>query len=125
MSLETYESGNVKGFTLIEVLIALVIVSLCFAAVMYSMSNASQNYLHVRDKTAATWVASNVLAQAQTNQLHGSTTGIEIMLGKEWSWELSVKLSSNPAINELQVRVDDRQSGKQVTQLLGYMESTP
>lgn len=121
MSLETYVLGDEKGFTLIEVLITLVIVTLCFAAVMFSVNNASRNFMHMRDKTAATWVASNIIAQAQTNQLHGVVTGVENMLGKDWLWQLTIKTTLNPAINELHVTVDEQKSGKRITNLMGYM----
>lgn len=121
MSLETYELGDEKGFTLIEVLITLVIVTLCFAAIMFSVNNASRNFVHMRDKTSATWVASNVIAQAQTNQLHGVVTGVESMLGKDWVWQLSIKTTLNPAVNELHVTVDEKKSAKRITHLIGYM----
>lgn len=121
MSLETYELGDEKGFTLIEVLITLVIVTLCFAAIMFSVNNASRNFVHMRDKTSATWVASNIIAQAQTNQLQGVLTGVENMLGKDWVWQLSVKTTLNPAVNELHVTVDEKKSGKRVIHLIGYM----
>lgn len=110
-----------KGFTLLEVLIALVIISIAFAAVMSSVGNASRNFIHIKNTTASTWVASNVIANAQMNRLNGVTSGFESMLGKDWRWSLLIKQTPNPDVQEVEVTVYDVQTGKSATKLTGYL----
>jgi len=110
-----------NGFTLIEVLIALVIISIAFAAVMSSVSSASRNFIHIKNTTVSTWVASNAIANAQLNRLDGQTSGHENMLGQDWRWTMAIKSTPNPDIRELEVTVFDEQTGKSVTKLPGFL----
>lgn len=80
-----------KGFTIIEVIIALLILSTAFTAIIISIQAAAKQQMHLQDKTAALWVASNVISSAQTgminlNQNIKYNTGTEQMFNKVWHW---------------------------------------
>lgn len=84
-----------NAFTLIEVLIALLIIAIALAAVTRATNQSVQSTIHVRDTIAAHWVAMNVLSELQTglltfpqrnNDLQGKTE----MLQKVWHWSVQL-----------------------------------
>lgn len=64
------------GFTLVEVLVALVVVAIGLAALMVAVSGTARTSGYLRDKTLAQWIALNRLAEVRltVNKLAQSTT---------------------------------------------------
>ena len=82
-----------KGFTLLEVLIALGVLALALGAITQSVSSTTNNIAYLRDKTFAHWVAMNHVAELQTSQKYpdiGTRDGSEEMGGNEWFWHETV-----------------------------------
>lgn len=78
-----------SGFTLLEVLIALGVLSIALGAITQTIGNATSNVAHLRDKTFAHWVAMNQVAELQATQIFppiGIETGSEVMANHEWFW---------------------------------------
>ncbi len=81
-----------RGFTLIEVLVALAIVAIGMAAVLGALTSSASTVLFMRDKTLAEWVALNHIAdqrlqtQAQTTPALGKTDGDVDYAGQKWHW---------------------------------------
>jgi len=98
-----------RGFTLIEVLVALVIVTLGMSAVLGSMMSAANTASYLRDKTFAQWVALNQIAQVRLKAQppdKGKTTGESDMAGRKWSWEQNVQPVENvPGVLKIDVSV--------------------
>ncbi len=57
-----------RGFTLVEVLVALMIVALSLAALMTAVSGAARASGYLRDKTVAQWIALNRIAEVRLKQ---------------------------------------------------------
>ncbi len=78
-----------RGFTLIEVLVALAIVAIGMAAVLGTLTSSASTVMYMRDKTLANWVALNHIAeqrlQTQMPQL-GNTEGDVDYAGQKWHW---------------------------------------
>ena len=55
--------GRVRGFTLIEVLAALVIVALGMLGVIEAVTQSTRNGTYLREKTLAHWIALNVITE--------------------------------------------------------------
>ena len=51
------------GFTLIEVMVALVIVALGMTAVYMQLGQFARNAIYLRDKTLASWIGSNTVTE--------------------------------------------------------------
>jgi general secretion pathway protein I len=70
-----------RGFTLVEVLVALVVVALGLAALMVAVQGAARTSGYLRDKTLAQWVALNRIAEVRlmvgqlATQTNGQTNG--------------------------------------------------
>lgn len=65
-SVHAFESG--RGFTLIETMVALVIVALGMTAVYMQLSQYASNAIYLRDKTLASWLGSNVVTELSIQQ---------------------------------------------------------
>ena len=82
-----------RGFTLMEVLIALVIVTLAVSALLGTVTSSGSNVSYLRDKTIAEWVALNRLTEiriAQQMPDKGRRVGNTEMAGMRWQWEEEV-----------------------------------
>lgn len=85
--------ARVKGFTLIEVMLALAVFSIAGIALLSSASNNARNLGYLDDKMFAQWVASDQLVAASLdntwppkNNLKGEVT----LAGKTWFWHQKV-----------------------------------
>ena len=78
-----------RGFTLIEVLVALAIVAIGMAAVLGTLTSSASTILYMKDKTLANWLALNLIAEQrlkpQIAQL-GNTDGDVDYAGQKWHW---------------------------------------
>ncbi|MGC4111378.1 MAG: type II secretion system minor pseudopilin GspI [Nocardioides sp.] len=82
-----------RGFTLLEVLIALAIVALAVGALLGSVTSSASNVIYLKDKTLAEWVALNRLTEVRIAQQmpdKGKRTGNAEMAGQKWQWEEEV-----------------------------------
>jgi general secretion pathway protein I len=114
------------GFTLLEVMVALVMIAVAFSAIYLSLSTSTRNQAALQDKTAATWVGLNVIAKKQAQLLTTQTTGKEVMFYENWDWQLKSQATPNPAIIMLEVSVSKESNKKTVTHLIGYLtKSSP
>ncbi|HTX25291.1 MAG TPA: type II secretion system minor pseudopilin GspI [Steroidobacteraceae bacterium] len=97
-----------RGFTLIEVLVALAIVAIGMAAVLRTLGSAADTAVYLRDKTFAEWIALNQLAQTRLNtQLPaiGTTDGELDYAGRHWRWRQDVSDGGFPGILRIDVSV--------------------
>jgi len=102
---------KLAGFTLIEVLVALAIISIGLLAIIKTASQNIQNTAYLQDKMTAMWVGEQVINEARVG-LYQSAFAIEqtvkratIMLGKEWAWNLKQDTTPNPRINKISIQV--------------------
>jgi general secretion pathway protein I len=82
-----------RGFTLLEVIIALAIVALSVGALLGSVTSSASNIIYLKDKTMAEWVALNRLTEIRISKQMpdlGKRTGETVMGGMKWQWEQEV-----------------------------------
>ncbi len=83
-----------RGFTLLEVLVALVIVALGMSALLEMLSQSASNISALRDKTVAEWIAMNQIALARLS-LNAPNTGttqgdVQNCGNGNWHWQQQV-----------------------------------
>ena len=99
------------GFTLIEVLVALVIVAVGMSALMGALSSSARTVTYMQDKTFAEWVAlnkiTNVRIGLQQGQLPptGTTNGDIDLVNRSWHWRQDVVTSQVPGVVRIDVKV--------------------
>lgn len=103
-------AGQERGFTLVEVLVALVIVAFGMGAVLAALSASANNVAALRDKTLAQWIALNRIADArlslQPPQI-GTTEGDVKGFGNaDWHWQQIVSnVQEIPGLTQVTVKV--------------------
>jgi general secretion pathway protein I len=97
-----------RGFTLIEVLVALAIVAIGMAAVLESLTSSANTAAYLQDKTFAQWVALN---RIETVRLSGGvpqagTSDDNISFaGQSWEWQQKVTNTQIPGMVQIEVDV--------------------
>jgi general secretion pathway protein I len=105
-----------RGFTLIEVLVALAIVTIGMAAVMSAITSSADTVSYLRDKTFAQWVALNQIATLRLSgqmTATGNSDGDTEYAGRTWHWRQEVTATEVPGVVriDIKVRPKDVQAG--------------
>ena len=88
-----------KGFTLIEVMVALLVLALAMAALQVRIGQTLDSASYLRDKTIAQWVALNQLELLRISTRFGNAppqqplTGTASMAGRSWYWVMTPQVS--------------------------------
>jgi general secretion pathway protein I len=97
-----------RGFTLIEVLVALTIVAVGMAAVMGALTSSASTAAYLRDKTFAQWVALNQIANLRLSGQQpptGKSDGDTDFAGRTWHWHQEVVTTELPGVERIDVSV--------------------
>ena len=100
-----------RGFTLVEVMVALLVVAVAVSSLLFQMMSVIDNTTYLRDKTVAHWVALNqqellYLENQNTNLLiDRERSGREEMAGREWYWRVTPLTIATGDKNFQQVRI--------------------
>ena len=125
---ETQRGAAPRGFTLIEVLAALVIVALGMLGVIQAVTQTARNGTYLREKTLAHWVAMNVITEQrlQPSPPNTSEASDEVELaGQRWRWTLTVTQTSVESMRRMDVAVRpaDKPDGDPLAIVTGFYGS--
>lgn len=128
--LKPKKSNNSAGFTLVEVMVALLVVAMSISALLSSMMGNVDNTAYLRDKTIAHWVAVNQLElerirNKNTNALlKAETSGSEEMAGREWFWRIKPVLNKGDweGFAQLTITVSDGPDEEPLVTLVGIID---
>jgi general secretion pathway protein I len=124
---------SVRGFTLIEVLAALIIVSLGMLGVITAVGQTASNTSYLRDKSVAHWIAMNRLTEARLQRtvpaIDKTSDEVE-MAGRRWRWTMEVTQTPVESIRRIDIKVrpseaDEKSSLASVTGFYGTAISPP
>ncbi len=104
---------KVSGFTLIEVVIALAVISISMAAVINGVGKNISNASYLREKTLAQWVASNKITEIQLSDAaldDSDTNGESELAGRSWEWNITVSDTDVEVIKRVVVEVGPEDS---------------
>jgi type II secretion system protein I len=122
------------GFTLVEVLVALMIVAIGLAALLVAVSGTARTSGYLRDKTLAQWIALNRLSEVRLtlNKLGENTdTGELNFANRTWHYDTRYFNTSIASMKRVVVRVwqgDSKTKGNPLAEsssFLGTALATP
>ncbi|HEY0180376.1 MAG TPA: type II secretion system minor pseudopilin GspI [Dokdonella sp.] len=116
-----------RGFTLIEVLIALAVVALALLALTRTAGLEVQRFDALRERTLAGWVAANVLAEtrlADAFPATGRSDGRARLGGREWRWTRDVQATADAEIRRIDVNVYAGDASAPSATLSGFAGTT-
>jgi general secretion pathway protein I len=117
-----------RGFTLVEVLVALAIVAVALAAGFRSVAQSAESATVLKARTLALWVAQNRLAAAQLEApipATGERGGNETQAGLLFAWHQTVMGTPNPAFRRVEITVADAARPEYIlARLVGYVGRT-
>ena len=115
---------RVAGFTLIEVMVALVIVSLALAGIAASMGQMIDTANTMRDRTFASWIAQNKIAEMRLAGVIpevGETSGDVDFANASWSWTADVSETGVENLLKVEVTVSYAGFDQPVRQVTGFI----
>ena len=129
--MSTARASLCQGFTLIEVLVALLVFSVLGFAVTSRVGDIVNQTYNLERRTLAHWVADNHLARLRISTRTtsdvmptGRTQERVLMGGREWRLEIEVESTAHPWLRRVEVAafevVNDRPVGP-LDQLTGFL----
>jgi general secretion pathway protein I len=117
------QSYQAKGFTLIEVLIALVILSIALTAIIKATSQNIRDTIYLQKKTFALWAATEVMNEARLGLLKLPATpdklsDKKIVLNQTYQYHTYLSPTPNPRIQQVTVDVEQ---GTPLIHLVSYI----
>ena len=102
------DARRARGFTLVEVLVALMVVAMGLAALMVAVSGTARSSGYLRDKTLAQWIALNRLTEVRLNVTKfGQNTdkGELVFAGRTWHYDTRYFDTTIATMKRVDVRV--------------------
>lgn len=115
-----------RAFTLVEVLIALVVLAVGIVALVGGASDFARNASELRQRAMARWVAENRLTELTLQPSWpdtGKDQGSERMGGVEWEWESDVQKTPNGDIRRATITVRRERGTAVLARLEGFVGS--
>jgi general secretion pathway protein I len=121
---------RVRGFTLVEVLVALVVVALGLTALMVAVNGTARTSGFLRDKSLAQWIALNRLTEVRLNTTkfgQNTDTGELDFGSRKWHYDTRYFDTSMATMKRVVVRVykgDAKTKGNPLAQAVGFLGSS-
>lgn len=112
-----------RGFTLIEVLVALAIIAVALSAGMRALAQSADGASSLKARTLAMWVAENRLARVQIGEPSSAEgSGDEMQAGLRFAWRQTITATPNPAFRRIEVVVTEPgRPDYALARLVGYL----
>jgi len=119
-----------KGFTLIEILVALSVIAISLGAILSTSGSQAQQASYLKQKSIAHWVAMNEITRLQVENSFpsvGDEDGSTEMANHEWFWTRTTKkLAITKDVREVTFQIyADKQRKNKLTQLMGNVKNVP
>lgn len=116
-----------RGFTLIEVMAAVLVLAMALAAIIAGFSRQASLSADLRDRTLAMMVARNRMAEITLSPDFPSTgrsDGDRSFADNEWRWFAEVSETEDPALRRIDLRVRRQGDERDLATLSGFVAET-
>ena len=118
-----------RGFTLVEVVVALAITAIGMLAVFKTIGDTAHNVTDLRDRTFASWIADNRLTEIRISGEMPSVdeaSGDVEFAGRRWHWVTKVSQTQVQGLRRIDVTVrrDEDPDGASLATLAGFVGAT-
>jgi general secretion pathway protein I len=118
-----------RGFTLIEVVVALAILGIGMLAVFKTIGDTVHNVDELRDRSFAEWIADNRITEVRVSGEMPSveeTAGEVEFAGRQWHWLSKVSQTQVQGLRRIDVSVrrDDDPENSSIVTLSGFIGAT-
>ena len=99
---------HMGGFTLMEVLVALAVISVALAALISASTDSVYTSNNLKDRTFAQWVAENRATEIRINKnrlVTGTTTGRVKMVHQQWDWKAVITNTPDRYVKQIVIEV--------------------
>lgn len=116
-----------RGFTLVEVMVALLIVATALPALLMRIGSMASTTAHSRDVAVAHWVAENKIQEIYITQTlqkitpRGRQADDVPMAGAVWDWQTEMQDTEVPGMSRLYVRVSRQGAEDNLVELSGFI----
>ena len=96
------------GFTLIEVMVALLVITLGMGAVIVTTGESAWKSSHLRESTIASWVAYNEITMYRAKRTWSEATsrsGEAEMANAQWEWKMQISATDDASLRRVDVEV--------------------
>lgn len=113
-----------SGFTLMEILIALAVLSIVAVSAVKAGGNAINNLIYLQQQTFGHWVALNKAAELELAPVgweQEERQGTAHLADRRWSWAYEIHDTPEPAMRRVEIEVwHDERTGEPVALLTLY-----
>ena len=113
-----------RGFTLLEVLIALAVFAVTAIALLSQSSQSVSQSVYLEEKAYALWIAENAMTELRLKPEWpslGEQRDYRSQFGREWDVSVDVSNTGEPSLRRVEVRVFRSDREANLTHLQGYI----
>lgn len=118
-----------SGFTLLEVLISLAILTIALGAIVQTTGNSTNNLSHLVNKSFAHWIALNKATELQIEEKWpsvGTQSGAYEMANHMWYWSIKISETNDIYVRKMEISVSEENSRESpLTTLIGFIGKPP
>lgn len=118
---------SARGFTLLEVLVALAVLALALAAAIRAGGAYAGNQAYLQERTLAHWVARNALTELQLETQWpgtGERGDSARMADLDWEWRATISTTPDEDLRRVEIKVwlGEKPKGEPLASLTGFLE---